>query len=388
MTDTETQAGESGQDQTETDKVLSLDEAIDLGFKDYDGPSDEIMDLPSGFEDPDGMPPADNEEPLHEEKPAPEQSAAQESEDSDKQPDEGSAAEPEEKQEDEQPEKSEKTDEGSALQPSEFWSDDIKAKFDALDDAGKEAMLAATKGTDEALTQKTMEFAERTKQYELYDQIATQYAGRFAHYGVTPQQAFAHLCGLDHQLATADNATKQQLILRLADDYGVNFNEDQTETGQPADPQVQALQDRVNQLEGHLKQSAVAQRDAAIQEHLSEFDAFAAKEENGQKLYPYANEEDVIDRMTQVVSSTQTYVPMEEAYRIAVASLPKYAEKHIQAEVQKALSANKEKAEQAARAGQLNTGAKSRGGRKDYMSISDPMRRLEAIVDDSFEATA
>lgn len=93
---------------------------------------------------------------------------------------------------------------------------------------------------------------------------------------VTPERAINELLAFDHQLRYGSQQQKQQLFAQLAQTFGIDTANLQMVEQQPVDPNVAALQQQVNQLNGFIQnQQMTAQQQAEAQLN-SEISAFAA----------------------------------------------------------------------------------------------------------------
>lgn len=94
--------------------------------------------------------------------------------------------------------------------------------------------------------------------------------------GATPQQAVRELFRTEYQLRTGTPAQKAQLIFRLAQHYGIDMSGIAQGQAPQVDPNVTALQQRLDQMERQRQQEA-AQRTNAESAHVtSTVEQFAA----------------------------------------------------------------------------------------------------------------
>ncbi len=90
---------------------------------------------------------------------------------------------------------------------------------------------------------------------------------------VTPESAIKELLHADHQLRFGTDQSKQAYIAHLAQAYNIDLGQAQS---LPAiDPNVSAMQTRIQQLEGHLQQQSLMGQQAEQEKLNSEISSFA-----------------------------------------------------------------------------------------------------------------
>lgn len=92
--------------------------------------------------------------------------------------------------------------------------------------------------------------------------------------GITPDKAVAELMQADHKLRFGQPHEKQQYFAQLAQNYGIDLGQVQA---MPAiDPNMSAMQQRIQQLEGSLQQQSLMgqqQQEAALNSEIATFAA-------------------------------------------------------------------------------------------------------------------
>lgn len=120
-----------------------------------------------------------------------------------------------------------------------------------------------------------------------FERAVAPYMATIQGFGITPVAAAAHLMNVDHQLRHSAIPQKVGMLLKIANDYGVDINTLATgiqqiagervwEQQNPIDPRMQQLQARVDQMQ---QQQLQTQQQAVQAEHSaidSEIAAFAA----------------------------------------------------------------------------------------------------------------
>lgn len=120
-----------------------------------------------------------------------------------------------------------------------------------------------------------------------FERAVAPYMATIQGFGITPVAAAAHLMNVDHQLRHSAVPQKVGMLLKIANDYGVDINtlatgiqqiagENVWQQQNPIDPRLQQLQQQVGQLTQHItntQQQAVHAEHSAID---GEIAAFAA----------------------------------------------------------------------------------------------------------------
>ena len=187
--------------------------------------------------------------------------------------------------------------------------------------------------------------------------------------GVTPDVAVRELMAADHRMRYGTQADKQQYFAYLAQSYGVDLGQLPQTQQAPVDPTVAALQQKVEQLYGHINQQQVQSKQQADQALNSEISAFAADPKN-------RHFESVRGYMAALVQAGHAR-DLPDAYEQAIYANPA-TRAAVLAEQQAAARAEAAKKAQAARAAS-SVNVRSRPS----MPVSQPI----GSMDDTIRAT-
>lgn len=198
-------------------------------------------------------------------------------------PQEPVETEPEEPADPSEPEESSEPDEAAPAAFRPPWKKAALAEWEKLPELARKE-----------IERREADFHKGIEQYKAGAQASQEFERAVAPYmatiqslGVTPTVAAAHLMNVDHQLRYSAPQQKIGLLLKIANDYGVDINTLATgiqqiagervwEQQNPVDPRMQQLQARVEQMQ---QQQFQAQQQAVQAEHSaidSEIAAFAA----------------------------------------------------------------------------------------------------------------
>lgn len=127
------------------------------------------------------------------------------------------------------------------------------------------------------------DFHKGIEQYKSKAQFAdamekaiTPYAATIQSLGITPDKAIAELMAADHRLRYSSPQDKQAYFMQLAQSYGIDLGNLQQAPQTPIDPNVSAMQQRVQQLEGWIQQQNMMskqQEEAALNNEVAKFAA-------------------------------------------------------------------------------------------------------------------
>lgn len=203
---------------------------------------------------------------------------------------------------------------------------------------------------------------------QTFGQLIEPYVPTFQQYGVNPFQHVSELLQAHHILALGTNQQKVELLRHFVKQFKVDL--DAAEEAPYVDPQVQALQSQVNQLQSfHSQQQQLVfqQREAAVNEHV---DAFA-----NDPSHPYFD--DVSEVMTQLITSGVAD-NLQEAYDKAVYLVPEVRDK----ELARQAAEKQEAAKQRVAAAKKATGANVRSTPKAVSSTA-PLGSIEDTIADT-----
>lgn len=108
------------------------------------------------------------------------------------------------------------------------------------------------------------QYREKAQVGHEFEQALAPYMQTIQQFGVHPAQAAQQLFAADHALRYGSPQEKQQMLMKIAQDYRVDMNFDPQSIPQ-VDPNVSYLQQQVQQLQGWIQQQnqAVQEREAA-----------------------------------------------------------------------------------------------------------------------------
>lgn len=145
------------------------------------------------------------------------------------------------------------------------------------------------------------------------EQAITPFMNTITQLGVHPAQAVQKLMTADHNLRYGSAAQKQQMIMQIAQDYGVDLNFDPASVPH-VDPNVSALQQQIQQLQGWIHQRTEAENQRERATLNSEIAKFASDPANS---YFEQVKAEMIPFLQSGISST-----LQDAYERAIYSNP------------------------------------------------------------------
>lgn len=193
---------------------------------------------------------------------------------------------------------------------------------------------------------------------------------------IDPVRQISGLMQTHHTLVFGSPEVKQQLLQRIAADYGIELG---SSDSQPfIDPQVKTLMDNVNQLQSKLSQYESAQQQTQIESAKQEIDKFLNDPAN---IYA----KDVVQDMAQLLQSGQAK-DLPEAYNKAIWLNEGVREKEVTRrnketlELQKVKAREKAEAAKKAAAANVSTTAKNASATAPLGTIEDTLQQtLNAI---------
>lgn len=112
-----------------------------------------------------------------------------------------------------------------------------------------------------------------------YQAVMAPYADKLKQYNVDPVQMTANLVKIHERLSFGTQEEREQIIGRVARDYGVDLAKLGAEQSY-IDPEVQKLKDEVARLKGEKESYAETQRSTEFQTYLATVEEFGKKPEN------------------------------------------------------------------------------------------------------------
>ena len=250
-------------------------------------------------------------------------------------------------------EQTEETEQEAKEEPSleapQHWSAEDKAVFSKLQKEGQEFLLRRHKDMEADYTRKTQEVAETKRFKDDFNQLFTPFRNTFAMHGLDDTGAVRYLLGYFQAL----QQDPVQTIQRLAQDYGVDFNQKQDEN---VDPSVKPLLEKIQHLETQIAQTTQAQQYQVSSSLFEQVNSFRnAKDEKGNLKHPHF--ETVRKDMSVLVESGRA-TSLDQAYELAVRLNPEIYDKQKEQSIleqqkaaqQKELDEQKKKAAQAKKA--------------------------------------
>lgn len=191
--------------------------------------------------------------------------------------------------------------------------------------------------------------------------------------GLNPFTHTRELLETHRALAFGTPEQRRGIITGLAKQFGVQLDQAPAD-GEPAyvDPQVSALQSQLQGLQSNFNGIVEQQRQAALQKHLAEVNAFSADPKNF--LY-----EEVSEDMARLLQS-RAVTTLQEAYDTAVARSPAARQKlldHLRQQEAKATAdaaAARTAAAKRSTAANLRTVPKAKGSTAQTGNIEDTLR--------------
>jgi len=266
----------------------------------------------------------------------------------------------------------------AAIKPPDSWSPAAKAKFSTLDPEIQAEVMRRETEVHKGFTRQD----EHRNLGKNFSEAVTPYLPMIRSEGGDPVAAVQTLLQTAYMLRTAPPDQKQNLLIQIAQTYGVDMQGVFTRLsgGQPrVDPQVAQLQQQLWQLQQERQQSSQtteAQQQAQIN---AEIDAFAADSQN---LY-FAN---VKPEMAALMREGRAQ-SLKEAYDMACWARPDIRTLMLQQQEQQKVQAARDKAQRARSAGVSISGSptgSTGAGMSGERSLRDELRaNLREVADRS-----
>jgi len=182
-----------------------------------------------------------------------------------------------------------------ALEAPEHWAADDKETFGKQSEEVKSYLLKRHNEMESGFTQKTQDLAEQRKSVDALNQFMNKWEPHTSAMGIPLVTGLEALLNHDRQLRSGTAEQKTQLLLQLAQQYGININATPPTEDEYTDPQLTQLQDQVNTLSGNLQardqldqKNAADRQQTAVNEAQSAVDTFKeVKDEKGNLKYPH-----------------------------------------------------------------------------------------------------
>ena len=262
------------------------------------------------------------------------------------------------------------------LKAPDNWSEADKATFDSMPPGAQEWALERYKSMTADYTRKTQEVAQIRQQYQPLEQVLEPVRGALQQRGVTEADYVGRLVEADKRLQTDPVGAIQW----LADQVGVDLATLEPGDWNVPDPQIAALQNRVEQLSQHLTEQERLQAESRSQELNSQIEGFRTKADSeGNLQYPHFDAVRAV--MGSLIQAGQAN-SMEDAYTKAVRLDDTLFHQTLDAERKKAEEAEeKRRAEAVAKAKKVQP-TKSSSPPKGTTVSND----LDSLLDSSISA--
>ena len=186
--------------------------------------------------------------------------------------------------------------------PPASWKKDYHEVWQTADDRMKEYAWQR----EEQMKAGVQPLMEKARMADQFQEVLNPYMETIRGLGIEPTQAVKALMEADHALRYSDPQQKQQLFMRLAQQYGVNLGGELQQ--QPFDPNISALQQELNKVRGEVMSWKEQQEQLQNQSLMSEINSFALQAEHFEEARPT-----MIALLNSGVAST-----LEEAYEKAI----------------------------------------------------------------------
>ena len=239
----------------------------------------------------------------------------------------------------------------ATVQAPNTWTPAARAKFATLEPDVQAEIVKRETDMARAITSHDIDrsFGKQVKD------VVTPYLPMINAEGATPETAIKSLLNTAYLLRTSSPQEKGALLANLARQYGADmssFTGDQEQT--PIDPTVQALQQKLHQLEGFISQQHSQQQTQTEQSLVRDINAFQAD-----PAHPHF---DAVGHDMAGLIKAGLAANLQEAYDKAVYMHPEVRQQVISAQqteaTRKQIEEAKHKAEQAKKTAFVNLRAK------------------------------
>ncbi len=186
--------------------------------------------------------------------------------------------------------------------PPASWKKDYHDVWQTADDRMKEYAWQR----EEQMKAGVQPLMEKARLADQFQEVLNPYMDTIRGLNIEPTQAVKALMEADHALRFSDPQQKQQLFMRLAQQYGVTLGGELQQ--QPFDPNISALQQELNRVRGEVMSWKEQQEQMQNQSLMGEINSFALKAEHFEEARPT-----MISLLQSGVAST-----LEEAYEKAI----------------------------------------------------------------------
>jgi hypothetical protein len=166
--------------------------------------------------------------------------------------------------------------------PPASWKKDYHDVWQTADDRMKEYAWQR----EEQMKAGVQPLMEKARIADQFNEVLNPYMETIRGLGMDAPRAVKALMEADHALRYSDPQQKQQLFMRLAQQYGVNLGDMSQLQQQMVDPNISALQQELNRVRGEVMSWKEQQEQVQNQSLLSEIDSFAMKAEHFEEARP------------------------------------------------------------------------------------------------------
>ena len=166
--------------------------------------------------------------------------------------------------------------------PPASWKKDYHDVWQTADDRMKEYAWQR----EEQMKAGVQPLMEKARIADQFNEVLNPYMETIRGLGMDAPKAVKALMEADHALRYSDPQQKQQLFMRLAQQYGVNLGDMSQLQQQMVDPNISALQQELNRVRGEVMSWKEQQEQVQNQSLLSEIDSFAMRAEHFEEARP------------------------------------------------------------------------------------------------------
>lgn len=166
--------------------------------------------------------------------------------------------------------------------PPASWKKDYHDVWQTADDRMKEYAWQR----EEQMKAGVQPLMEKARIADQFNEVLNPYMETIRGLGMDAPKAVKALMEADHALRYSDPQQKQQLFMRLAQQYGVNLGDMSQLPQQMVDPNISALQQELNRVRGEVMSWKEQQEQVQNQSLLSEIDSFAMRAEHFEEARP------------------------------------------------------------------------------------------------------
>jgi len=164
--------------------------------------------------------------------------------------------------------------------PPASWKKDYHDAWQTADDRLKEYAWQR----EEQMKAGVQPLMEKARLADQFQEVLNPYMDTIRGLNIEPTQAVKALMEADHALRFSDPQQKQQLFMRLAQQYGVTLGGELQQ--QPFDPNISALQQELNRVRGEVMSWKEQQEQVQNQSLLGEINNFAMRAEHFEEARP------------------------------------------------------------------------------------------------------